>query len=258
MRLYQLFALATIAAQASAAAKTTVKTQLNGWYKCSDYTFSDEGSSDGQYAECATFIVPLCYPGICKTPHFADPTIDVFVKRMLATNADPKTATNAWLLQGGPGFSSSSLEASMVSLFTQLDGTANIYTMDYRGVGRSTFLDCVAAQATTSGSPNGREFDPTEVPACAQELQNKYGDLAAFSVTSAATDLVTFMSKYTSAANTIVYGTSYGTVVVERVIHLNPQHVVGYVLDGIATTSGAPIDKTIFRQESELNVRGNH
>ncbi|KAE9154734.1 hypothetical protein PF005_g33383 [Phytophthora fragariae] len=110
--------------------------------------------------------------------------------------------------------------------------------MDYRGTGRSTLLECVAAQATTSGSPEGKEFDPSEVPACAQDLENEYGDLASFSVTSAATDLVTFISKYTNGANTIVYGASYGTFFVERVMHLSPPEVTGYVLDGIATLRG--------------------
>ncbi|KAG6611749.1 Glycine cleavage system H protein [Phytophthora cinnamomi] len=171
---------------ASAAPKTTAKTRLNGWYKCSDYTFSDEGSSSGHDSECATFNAPLCYPGICETPQFADRMIDIFVKRMVATNA---------------------------------------------------------AQATTTGSPSGRDIDLSEVPACAQELENEYGSLASFSTTSAATDLVSFISKYTNGASTIVYGTSYGTVLVERLIHLNPPYVTGYVLDGIATSSGSSADK---------------
>ncbi|KAE9054349.1 hypothetical protein PF010_g32570 [Phytophthora fragariae] len=106
MRLYHLLALAAVVAQTSAVSKSTLKTRLNGWYKCSDYTFSDQGSSSGQSSECATFNAPLCYPGICKAPQFADPTIDVFVKRMPATTGDPKSATNVWLLQGGPGYSS--------------------------------------------------------------------------------------------------------------------------------------------------------
>ncbi|EGZ16501.1 hypothetical protein PHYSODRAFT_441383, partial [Phytophthora sojae] len=89
------------------ASNTIVKTRLNGWYNCYDYTFSDEGSPNEEESECATFNAPLCYPGICETPEFADPTIDVFVKRMPATNGDPKTTTNVWLLQGGPGYSSS-------------------------------------------------------------------------------------------------------------------------------------------------------
>ncbi|KAE8963818.1 hypothetical protein PR003_g30372 [Phytophthora rubi] len=255
MRLYHLLALAAVVAQTSAVSKSTLKTRLNGWYKCSDYTFSDQGSSSGQSSECATFNAPLCYPGICKAPQFADPTIDVFVKRMPATTGDPKSATNVWLLQGGPGYSSTAMESSMISLFAQLNGSANVYTMDYRGTGRSTLLECVAAQATSTGSPEGREFDPSEVPACAQELENEYGDLASFSVTSAATDLVTFISKYTNGANTIVYGASYGTFFVERVMHLSPPEVTGYVLDGIATTSGPSADKFPYLSQRDVDFR---
>ncbi|GMF20304.1 unnamed protein product [Phytophthora fragariaefolia] len=132
----------------------------------------------------------------------------------------------------------------MLDLFTQLDWAVNVYTMDHRGTGRSTLLDCVAAQSVTTGSPRGQDFDPAEVPACAQALENEYGNLASFSTTSAATDLVNFISKFTNGATTIVYGTSYGTTLVERMMHLDPPEVItGYVLDGIATTSGAPADK---------------
>ncbi|OWY93690.1 hypothetical protein PHMEG_00036824 [Phytophthora megakarya] len=266
--------------------------QLNGWYPCADNTFSDAGSSDSVSAECATYVAPLCYPGICKTPQFATPHVNIFVKRMLATKGDAKTATNVWLLQGGPGDGSSGLEGSMIvlhnelkgaaniytmdhrgtgrstfldcvaaqyplegsmiALHTELKGAANIYTMDHRGTGRSTFLDCVAAQATTTGSPDGNSIKPSEVPACAQALENEYGDLASFSVTSAATDVVTFISKFTNGANTIVYGVSYGTVLVERIMHLNPLEVTGYVLDGVATSSGSSVAK--FQYMSRFDV----
>ncbi|KAE8896116.1 hypothetical protein PF003_g19967 [Phytophthora fragariae] len=90
MRLYHLLALAAVVAQTSAVSKSTLKTRLNGWYKCSDYTFSDQGSSSGQSSECATFNAPLCYPGICKAPQFADRRLMFFVKRMPATTGDPK------------------------------------------------------------------------------------------------------------------------------------------------------------------------
>ncbi|EEY53681.1 uncharacterized protein PITG_22079 [Phytophthora infestans T30-4] len=93
----------------------------------------------------------------------------------------------------------------MVTLHSELNGTANVYTMDHRGTGRSTRLDCVASQVTTTGSPWGAGIDPSEVPACAKDLHTKYGDLASFSVTTAATDLVTFISKFTNGAATIVW-----------------------------------------------------
>ncbi|KAG6615546.1 putative serine protease family S33 [Phytophthora cinnamomi] len=131
----------------------------------------------------------------------------------------------------------------MVELHTRLNGAVNVYTMDHRGTGRSTLLDCVAAQATTSGSPWGSSIKPSEVPACAEALDKKYGNLSSFSITTAATDVVTFISNYSNGANTIVYGVSYGTALVERVIHLDPPEVTGYVLDGVATSSGASADK---------------
>ncbi|POM76232.1 Serine protease family S33 [Phytophthora palmivora] len=210
---------------------------LNGWYPCSESTFADEGGSSNQNAECAVYTAPLCYPGICKTPNSVDSTVDIFVKRVPAVS-DSETATNVWFMQGGPGASSTAMESAMVELHTRLDGAVNVYTMDHRGTGRSTLLDCVAAQVTTTGSPWGSAIEATEVPACAQALEKKYGNLSSFSMTSAAMDIATFISDYSNGAKTIVYAVSYGTALVERVIHLDPPDVVGYVLDGIATSSG--------------------
>ena len=76
----------------------------------------------------------------------------------------------------------------MTYLHHLLEGKANTYIMDHRGTGRSTILDCVSAQATTTGSPFGSEIDLSEVAACAQDLKYKYGDLSSFSMTTAATD----------------------------------------------------------------------
>uniref|UniRef100_H3H1I9 AB hydrolase-1 domain-containing protein n=1 Tax=Phytophthora ramorum TaxID=164328 RepID=H3H1I9_PHYRM len=246
MKLSQVVALAGILVRALAASS---ETHLNGWYPCSDYTFSDEGSNGDLVADCATYFAPLCYPGICEA---SESTVDIFVKRMLAVEGDPESATNVWVLQGGPGDSSTAMESLMVDLHKQLGGAVNVFTMDHRGTGRSTFLDCVAAQAMTTGSPHGRAIDPAEVPACAQDLAMKYGDLASFSVTSAALDLATFIAEYTNGANTTVYGVSYGTALVERLIHLDPPAVTGYVLDSVATSSGAPADQ--FEYFSTWNI----
>ncbi|GMF31870.1 unnamed protein product [Phytophthora fragariaefolia] len=248
MKLTQLVAVAVLIDSSTVRAKS----KLNGWYPCSEFTFSDEGSAGDFVAECAMYNAPLCYPGICKNSDAAETTVDVFVKRMLATTGDPETTTNAWVLQGGPGDSSTAMESLMVDLHNQLDGAVNLYTMDHRGTGRSTFLECVGAQAMTTGSPQGSKIDPAEVPSCAKDLQFKYGDLAAFSVTSAATDIATFISEFSNGANTTVYGVSYGTALVERLIHLDPPTVTGYVLDSIASSSGAPADK--FEYFSTWNI----
>ncbi|KAF1788238.1 Alpha/Beta hydrolase fold [Phytophthora cactorum] len=109
--------------------------------------------------------------------------------------------------------SSTSLEVLMCRALSVLR-TANVYTMDHRGSGRSTFLDCTAAQSITNGSPRGKEIEPSEVPSCAKVMERKYGDLAAFSPTSAAKDLITLMSEFSNGENTIVYGMDLGTIYV--------------------------------------------
>uniref|UniRef100_A0AAV1TNN9 AB hydrolase-1 domain-containing protein n=1 Tax=Peronospora matthiolae TaxID=2874970 RepID=A0AAV1TNN9_9STRA len=116
--------------------------------------------------------------------------------------------------------------------------------MDHRGTGRSTLLDCVSA--TTDDSLLGGEIDPSEVDECAQDLQHKFGDLSSFSITSAATDIATFITESTNGQNTTVCGVSYGSTLVERLMHLKAPTVTGYVLDGVATTSAAAKDKFPF------------
>lgn len=132
----------------------------------------------------------------------------------------------------------------MVTLHSQLEGAVNVYTMDHRGTGRSTLLD----PSHDHGVSLGTQIDPSEVPACAQDLHKKYGDLASFSVTTAATDLVTFISTFTNGANTTVYGASYDTI-----LALAPLEVTGYVLDGIATSSGAPGDEFLYMSKRDID-----
>lgn len=109
MQPHYVIALAMVIAQASAASNAT-SSDLNGWYPCYDYTISDEAASNSEDAECAVYSAPLCYPGICETPENANSKVDVFVNRLSATAGDPKTASNVWLLQGGPGYSSTASE----------------------------------------------------------------------------------------------------------------------------------------------------
>uniref|UniRef100_K3XAS0 Peptidase S33 tripeptidyl aminopeptidase-like C-terminal domain-containing protein n=1 Tax=Globisporangium ultimum (strain ATCC 200006 / CBS 805.95 / DAOM BR144) TaxID=431595 RepID=K3XAS0_GLOUD len=128
----------------------------------------------------------------------------------------------------------------MASLYEELKGNVNVYTMDHRGTGRSTLLDCVAAQATMSASPSGGDIDVKEVGSCAEELEIKFGkDLSAFSITSAATDIKTFITQFMAGSKTFVYGVSYGSALVERLMHLQTTEIIGYILDGVSTTSGA-------------------
>ncbi|CAI5739558.1 unnamed protein product [Hyaloperonospora brassicae] len=72
-------------------------------------------------------------------------------------------------------------------------------------------------------------------------------------------DIATFISKYANGASTIVYGVSYGTMVVERLMHLNPSNVTGYVLDSIVTSSGTQADKAdISDSDTDTGEVGEH
>ncbi|OQR83391.1 serine protease family S33 [Thraustotheca clavata] len=202
--------------------------------------------------ECAQFTLPLCHAGVCDS----NKTIEVFVKRALANKQNPKAV---WLLQGGPGASTAgTMEKIMVSVYKRLDGAANVYTMDHRGTGRSHRLGCTAAQVETSGSPTYGEITPEVLSACIQDVNIQLGAsinckwfilqhennnsfiasiLSAFSTTSAALDLSTLIN-YTNNTNTYVYGVSYGTYLVERLMQLNNSNIRGYILDGVVSQSG--------------------
>ncbi|KAG1689040.1 hypothetical protein DVH05_002924 [Phytophthora capsici] len=255
MQFYHAIFLAAIAVSPITvkASKTSVQ-----WKSCPQYTVTSEtpASSDsgnaGTDAECAVYNAPLCYPGLCETPKGVDSTIEVFVKRYPATVGNPKTARNVWLLQGGPGISTVPMESTAVGLQTKLGGAVNMYLMDHRGTGRSTRLSC-SAETKLQSSLWGSDVEAPNVGKCAKELISKYGDMASFSTTSAAKDVATFMGEHTNGEDTIVVGWSYGTMLGERLIHLDPPQVTGYVLDGILTSMGARTSEFQYNTNSDTD-----
>ncbi|CAI5725951.1 unnamed protein product [Hyaloperonospora brassicae] len=252
LRLVLSIAAAGVIGRASAASNTTAGHTLAQWDPCQGFTFDAAGESDvpSFNAECMVFAAPLCYPGVCEAPANVNPNIEIFVKRVAATAGDAKNAPNLLLVPGGPGVSSETLESALDLLSAKLGGAVNVYLMEHRGTGRSTRLDCVASQSTTTGSPSGLQVEPSEVPACAQVLQETYGSLASFSTTSGAMDLATFISEYTNGAPTFVFGRSYGTAVIQRLMQLNPPTVTGYVLDSVMATAVAP-DKKFYHSSRD-------
>ncbi|ETV91257.1 hypothetical protein H310_14111 [Aphanomyces invadans] len=244
---------------------------LDGWYNCAYYTFSQRrrladanaaahprgfhsmrgspwassyhvtkhaaigstqrsatasaASTSTPSAQCATFAVPLCHPGVCTSSK----TIDVFVKRIPAAGS----ATSVWLVQGGPGASSVAMEGFMLDWFIRMNGKVSVYTIDHRGTGRSEWLGCDATQAETAGSDGGAPVTVSELPDCLRSMQRRYDyQPAAFSITSAANDVAAVISSL-GETSAYVYGVSYGTAVVSRVMHFSPSVVRGFILDGV-------------------------
>lgn len=123
----------------------------------------------------------------------------------------------------------------MIQLSNLLDSSVDMYTTDHRGTGRSNFLECKAAQAFARGGPSGIMPDYKELPSCAKDILFHIDNKPeAFSVTSAAKDMEYLTSHlYGEDVATFVYGVSYGTYFTERIMHLAPKHVKGYILDGV-------------------------
>ncbi|EQC42617.1 hypothetical protein SDRG_00346 [Saprolegnia diclina VS20] len=227
---------------ASMAALTAGSTSTNEWHACP--LFSSVGNathytayfSPPPYAdlavECLNLQVPLCYPGVCTSKK----TISIFLKRIPATR--PTTPGKAvWLLQGGPGSPSQGMEGYMASVYTTANGSMSLYTMDHRGVGRSSALSASCPEIRVL---DGKDGDSAVISNCFQKLKDTYGHEApkGFSVTSAGTDLAALIESPLLAADDVfVYGASYGTYLAERLMHLAPKNVKGYILDGIVSES---------------------
>ncbi|CAK4676706.1 hypothetical protein AeMF1_016856 [Aphanomyces euteiches] len=201
-------------------------------------------TSTSASAECAEISMPLCHGGICTS----NQTIQVFVKRMRARTQATKSRA-IWVLQGGPGASSVNMETIMTALYnakgSYFSGAVDVYTMDHRGTGRSSKLQCVATQIETSGSPTQGQITDSTFPTCVQDVNLQLGDdgdvnnLKSFSTTSAATDLSKLVTLLNPSSETYIYGVSYGTYLVERLMQLNNPAIKGYILDGVVSQSGS-------------------
>ncbi|CAK4071566.1 unnamed protein product [Aphanomyces euteiches] len=197
---------------------------------------------------CASFEAPLCYPGLCDSSK----SVNVYAKRIEATSPPPpgQRPTAVWFLQGGPGESSYVMDTLMRQVYTLFNGSVSVYTMDHRGTGRSTYLDCPTVGASSGGSENSTTITPHELPECLAEVRATYGkDVAAgFGTTAAASDLKMLIEALNEGHDTFVYGVSYGTFLVHRLMQLAPTNVKGYIFDSVVGP-GTPH----FSQWSVLN-----
>ena len=121
------------------------------WGECPEY-FGDEG------LQCATVQLPLNH----DNPD--GKTISVLMARAVGTPVEKKG--DVWFIAGGPGSSSQYFAENMVA-YAKTHPQWNYYTMEHRGVGASTRLDCPDIEPT--GYFYGRE--------CYEELETEWGDV---------------------------------------------------------------------------------
>ncbi|KAK1942607.1 hypothetical protein P3T76_006106 [Phytophthora citrophthora] len=229
---------------------------INGWFPCTLTEVSSEPSLNDISFECATVEVPMCHSGICNSSK----SIEIFIKRKLAV-ATVQPRKSVWFLAGGPGASSADMEISMLVIYAMSESSVDVYTVDHRGTGRSSFLECVAAQVITEGSPGGIDILLQELPYCVEDVLHQLdGHSEAFAVTSAAQDIVYLLdglendSESPGVGEAYLYGTSYGTYLVERVMHLAPAQVKGYILDGVVSEAGSDPSTRLFFSHWDQNM----
>lgn len=154
--------------------------------------------------------------------------IEVMISKRAAKRKVPEA--QLWLLMGGPGNSADLFEyqGTLDKFALALPGV-DIYTIEHRGVGESTKLEC----------PNGDPSTPQEIEACVSALNEQYdGQLTAFSTTEAAQDVEYALSlTRNEEIPQFLYGVSYGTYLAQRYLTLYPDGVAGVILDSVVLPS---------------------
>jgi len=177
-------------------------------------------SYQGVQHECAEVEVPLDWSDASSE------RISFFLRRVAASPA--ATKGQLWLLEGGPGFAGESF-VPFAAFFNQLG--FDVYIPDYRGTGHSTPLVCEGEE--------GRDTSP----ACKEEIVERYGDdLRFFSTTDAALDIGKAIDAVRGEDEKVfLYGTSYGTFLLNRYLTLFPDQPDGVVFDSICPAGGCSL-----------------
>ncbi|CCI48848.1 unnamed protein product [Albugo candida] len=193
--------------------------KVQSWYPCT----TDTKARDVPM-ECGTVLAPLCYNDICDS----DLTVTVAVQRIKAFKPS-RVEKNVWLLPDyHPALERVGIRQQMFQIYNALQGTINVYTMDFRGSGtHGTALTCIQSDPKT-------RLNPADVPACAKQITETYGsNLSSFSLHSAAIDIVTFLVRYQSGTSVFLYGVGFGALLVEKVRRYQLPFVTGYLFDSI-------------------------
>lgn len=166
--------------------------------------------------ECTSFTQPLFH----DRPE-DDRSIDIAAKRIKAKSG--RTHNQLWLIEGGPGYSGTQDFSSFMWNLHRKDELKDfdIYTLDHRGVGKSSPLQC----------------EPEEdVNQCIQRLHTQLGDaLSAYNTTQSAHDLAALIQQTKKEGQRVfLWGGSYGSYLIQRFVNLYPALADGVVLQEIA------------------------
>ncbi|CAE7554198.1 unnamed protein product [Symbiodinium necroappetens] len=187
---------------------------------------------------CRRYRVPLDY-----SQGLVAGNITVTVKR---SRAAKESDGQLWMMGGGPGSPSYS-ELGSISSPGKVD-----YTLDHRGTGWSTLLDCPKVRKQPGNLPWGNSWmkwvglgnvSAETVDACLAEISEDIGAPRHFTAANAARDLASIImaiqAETGSTADVGIHGFSYGTVWARRFLELQGQEfpvIVSHVgIDGVCS-----------------------
>lgn len=190
-------------------------------------------AGDG-FTPCDDTALPGLAGSLCAVSHMPlrpnDPeagAVDLFIRKF--PSASGAATGQVWLVAGGPGESGASFYPFLDTLRAAFPNR-DLMIPDHRGTGYSTRL-CPAEEAVDS--QDGHALAGAEWGSC---IGGMYGDLDrthAFTTTNAAHDLAALITHYRDEGSVQVYGVSYGTQLILRMLQAAPVSLDGVILDGL-------------------------
>ncbi|AXT18619.1 alpha/beta fold hydrolase [Flavobacteriaceae bacterium AU392] len=184
--------------------------------KCSDQNEFDEL----KLSLCATVKTPLYHQSD------KNETIDLFVRKFPSLK-DRKGSL--WLIPGGPGESGASMYA-LIEKFSKQFPHLDIFVPDHRGTGLSAKICPNEEDVNSKGSI---ALVNEEWGSCFEQMYSNQEYVQAFSITNGAKDLSKLINDLSGKGKRYVYGVSYGTQLVLRLLQLNSTKIDGIILDSL-------------------------
>ncbi|MEZ5983981.1 MAG: alpha/beta fold hydrolase [Parvularculaceae bacterium] len=172
--------------------------------------------------QCALIPAPLDPAG----GDLLDEEVNLFVRKFPASG---ETRGDLWVIAGGPGESGASLYSFIDQIQTDLPGL-DIFVPDHRGTGFSTRL---CPEEENPESVGGAALAGAEWGSCYQYINVNAERSRAFSVDNAANDLAVLLKATASERPVYVYGVSYGTQLVLRLMANHSLKLGGVILDSL-------------------------
>jgi len=172
---------------------------------------------------CAQCQVSNCLDGYLTRNLSNNKTIDIYYICYYHYPQQP-ILRQMWMLQGGPG-GMGKFDGDLLMLI-DLDPNGLYCTTDYRGVGRSSELECT----------DKTQIDCEVLPLCEEEIKKRY-ILSDFYTEHAANDVIALVQlvnrTYAPNAEVSLYGVSYGTFWLQKIMQINSNIAKKWIFDSV-------------------------